>query len=67
VELLDNIRTYHPISHINQLKLYRIKEGDPNRIGPFRSPALIVDKLELEVEKILAHKTTYFGNNQRHK
>ena len=59
------MRSHHLIFYINQVKPYRIEKGDPNIVAPSIEPMMIANRRNIEVEKILAYKTTQFGKNPK--
>lgn len=67
LKLLEHMRAHHSIFHRSLLKPCRIDEGDSSRVASSRGPALIPYKIELEVKEILAHRTSYFEKNIRHR
>ena len=65
LELPDHMHSRHPVFHISQLKRGKLDVDDPARAAPPRGPAMIIDKPNLVVEKILDLRTTGVAGNAR--
>ena len=65
LELLHHMHMRHPIFHISQLKKCRLDAEHPDRVEPPRGPAMIVDRPNLVLEKILDLWTTRLRSNMR--
>lgn len=65
LELSRHMHMRHPIFHISQLKKCQLDAEHPDKAEPPRGPAMIVDKPNLMLEKILDLRTTRLGSNMR--
>ena len=65
LELLDHMHSRHPVFHISQLKRGKLDVDDPDQAAPPRGPAMIIDKPDLVVEKILDLRTIGVAGNAR--
>ena len=54
LELPHHMHMKHPVFHMSQLKRCRLDANHPERAKPPRGPAMIVDKPNLELDKILS-------------
>ena len=56
--------THHLVFHFSQFNPCRVDEGDLESVELTHAIVMIVYRLELVVDKILAHKETEFGKNE---
>ena len=66
LKLPENLKTVHPVVHVSQLRPCWTDADDPSRAVPSRAPALVMDRPEREVEKVLAHRFIRHGRTSRH-
>jgi len=65
LELPHHMHMKHPIFHMSQLKRCRLDADHPERVELPRGPAKIMDKADLELEKILSFRTTGIGYHMK--
>ena len=61
LKLLETLKNVHPIVHVSQFRPCCTDADDPSRAIPLRAPTLVMDRLEREVEKVLAHRFIKHG------
>lgn len=61
LELLHHMHMKHPVFHMSQLKRYRLDANYRERAELPRGPTGLVDKLGLELDKILSYRTIGIG------
>jgi len=61
LELPHHMHMKHPVFHMSRLKRCRLNVDHPKRVEPPRGPTEIVNKPNLELEKILSFQTTRLG------
>ena len=65
LELPRHMHMKHPVFHVSQLKKCRLDLDHPERVELPRGPAGIVDRLGLELEKLVDLKTRGIGCHRR--
>ena len=66
LKLPENLKTVHPVVHVSHLRPCCTDANDLSRVVPLRAPALVMDRPEREVEKVLAHRFIKHGRTSRH-
>lgn len=66
LKLSESLKTIHPVVHVSQLRSCWTDADDPSRVVPSRAPALVMDRLEREVEEVLAHRFIKHERSSRH-
>lgn len=66
LELLHHMHMKHLAFHVNQLKRCGLDVEHPERVEPPRGPAMIVDRLNLVMDKIMKCRTTGIGSHIKH-